>query len=59
MIKISIFKEKPYDNSGLSVVWRIRRDNGRSLGEYKREADAIQAAWELVQEYGLTLVEPW
>ncbi len=59
MIKISIFQEKPYDNSGLSTVWRIRRDSGRSLGEYKREADAIQAAWVLVKEYGLTLVEPW
>lgn len=59
MIKISIFQEKPYDNSGLSTVWRIRRDNGKSLGEFKKETDALVAAWQMVRFYGLILVEPW
>lgn len=59
MIKISIFQEKPYDNSGLSTVWRIRRESGKVLGEYKREADALAAAWSLIQVYGFALVENW
>lgn len=59
MIKITIFEEQPYDNSGLAKVWRIRRENGTCLGEYKKELDALMAAWSLVRKYGLTLVEPW
>ena len=59
MIKISIFKEHPYENTNLVWVYRIRRDNGSCLGEFKREDEALAKAWELVCTYGLTLVEPW
>ena len=41
------------------MMWVIRRDNGKKLGEFKTELTALQKAWELVKQYGLVLVEPW
>lgn len=42
------------------IAWYIIRDNGKRLTHYfKTEACAAQAAWRLINLYGLTLVEPW
>lgn len=68
MIKITItsikadasFVEDYPDFKVGDQAYYIIRDNGhRLLLYYKYEYEAVLRAWELVKEYGLTLVEPW
>lgn len=59
MIKITIFHETMEMNNSKWMMFVIRRDNGKKLGAFKTEPEALQRAWTLVKEYGLILVEPW
>ena len=68
MIKITITSIKAdasyvEDYSDFKVgdqAYYIIRENGKRISlYYKHEYEAVLRAWELVKEYGLTLVESW
>lgn len=41
-------------------AYYIIRESGKRISQYYRfELNAVLRAWQLVIEYGLTLVEPW
>lgn len=44
---------------GETAYYVIRESGKRISLYYHTELDALKDAWTKVQEYGLTLVEPW
>lgn len=59
MIKITIKPYTKYSERGETKGWAVIRENGHSLFFDLEEKPCVLKAWYLVQEYGLTLVEPW
>lgn len=55
----SLAEARPTFHVGTTVYY-VLRDNGAHLSDYfKEEGLALGYAWQLVQNYGLTLVKPW
>lgn len=68
MIKITItsvkvdypfVEEHPELSVGDTAYYVIRKSGKRVSAYYDNEDDAILRAWDMVKQYGLTLVEPW
>ena len=68
MIKITItsikvdstFTEDHTDFKVGDQAYYIIRENGKRISPYYRhEPDAVLRAWQMIKEYGLTLVESW
>jgi hypothetical protein len=68
MIKITITSIKVdssfvEENTGFvkgDTAYYVIRESGKRISSYFfYEHDALVCAWQLVKQYGLTLVEPW
>lgn len=68
MIKITItsvkvdssFAEENTDFVVGNTAYYVIRESGKRVSAYyENEDDAILRAWDMVKQYGLTLVEPW
>ena len=68
MIKITItsikvdstFTEDHTDFKVGDQAYYIIRESGKRISQYYRfELNAVLRAWQMVKEYGLTLVESW
>lgn len=55
----SFVEEHPEFVEGKEVYYIIRESGKRISYYYQTEVAAAAAAWKLIQDYGLTLVEHW
>ena len=55
----SFAEEHPSFRKGELAFYVIRESGKRISDYYNIESEALKKAWDMVKNYGLTLVEPW
>ena len=58
-VDTSILKEHAGFAEGETAYYVIRESGKRISVYYDTELAAVEAAWSMVKNFGLTLVEPW